>query len=73
MTFQVNLLIVVGEIILSQEPMLETTNKVYIDEKINRHEEVVKFQSQVWMLYFDGSKSQEGPGAGCIFIDPKGN
>jgi len=52
--------------------MLETTDKVYIDEEITRHEEVAKFHSQVWTLYFDGSKSQEGSGARCILIDPKG-
>jgi ribonuclease HI len=28
--------------------------------------------SQIWTLYFDGSKSQEGSGAGCILIDQKG-
>ena len=28
--------------------------------------------SQIWTLYFDGSKSQEGLGAGCILIDQKG-
>ena len=27
---------------------------------------------QIWTLYFDGSKSQEGLGAGCILIDQKG-
>jgi ribonuclease HI len=41
-------------------------------EKITRHEEVTIFSSQVWTMYFDGSKSQEGLGAGCILIDPKG-
>jgi ribonuclease HI/transposase InsO family protein len=30
-------------------------------------------QNQVWSLYFDGSKSKEGAGAGCIIIDPAGN
>jgi ribonuclease HI len=29
-------------------------------------------RSQIWTLYFDGSKSQEGLGAGCILIDKKG-
>ena len=28
--------------------------------------------SQIWTLYFDGSKSQEGSGVGCILIDQKG-
>ena len=25
----------------------------------------------LWTLYFDGSKLQEGSGAGCILIDPR--
>ena len=30
-------------------------------------------ENQVWSLYFDGSKSKEGAGVGCIIIDPVGN
>jgi ribonuclease HI len=30
-------------------------------------------ENQIWSLYFDGSKSKEGAGAGCIIIDPAGN
>ena len=26
----------------------------------------------VWTLFFDGSMSKEGAGAGCVLIDPKG-
>ena len=26
----------------------------------------------LWSLYFDGSKSKEGAGAGCLLIDPHG-
>ena len=26
----------------------------------------------LWSLYFDGSKSKEGTGAGCLLIDPYG-
>jgi hypothetical protein len=29
--------------------------------------------NQIWYLYFDGSKSKEGAGAGCIIIDIAGN
>jgi hypothetical protein len=72
MTFQVNLLEAEEERIFYQEPLLETTDKVYEDEKITRPEEVSKFRSQVWTLYFDGSKSQEGLGEVCILIDLKG-
>jgi ribonuclease HI len=41
-------------------------------EKIARREEFSNFPSQIWTLYFDGSKSQEGSRARCILIDPKG-
>jgi ribonuclease HI len=30
-------------------------------------------KNQIWSLYFDGSKSKEGAGAGCIIIDLAGN
>jgi hypothetical protein len=30
-------------------------------------------ETQIWSLYFDGSKSKEGAGAGCVLIDPAGN
>jgi ribonuclease HI len=30
-------------------------------------------ENQIWSLYFDGSKSKEGAGVGCIIIDPTGN
>jgi hypothetical protein len=29
--------------------------------------------AQIWSLYFEGSKSKEGVGAGCVLIDPTGN
>ena len=28
---------------------------------------------QIWSLYFDGSKSWDGVGVGCVLIDPIGN
>jgi hypothetical protein len=56
MDFQVNLLETTEEILLCQEPLLETTDKLYRDEEITRNEEVDKFRSQVWTLYFDESK-----------------
>jgi len=30
-------------------------------------------ESHIWSLYFDGSKSKEGVGVGCVLIDPIGN
>ena len=29
--------------------------------------------SDFWTLFFDGSKTLEGLGAGCVLIDPKNN
>jgi len=51
---------------------LETTEKLGEGEEVIRHEEDDDLHSQVWNLYFDGSKYQEGSGARCILIDPKG-
>ena len=47
--------------------IVDNHNYVYIsDIKVN-------VNSLPWMLYFDGSKSKEGVGAGALLIDPKGN
>ena len=32
-----------------------------------------KIVSDFWTLFFDGSKTLEGPGASCVLIDPKDN
>jgi hypothetical protein len=72
MKFQVNILEAAEEIIFCQDPLSGETNKEDNGEKITRHEDVTNFSSQVWMMYFDGSKSKEGLGERCILIDPKG-
>ena len=33
----------------------------------------LELEDKFWLLYFDGSKNQEGSGAGCILIDPEKN
>jgi ribonuclease HI len=43
-----------------------------IEQESNKKEEKGDCRSQIWTIYFDGSKSQEGSGTGCILIDPKG-
>jgi hypothetical protein len=58
MTFQVNLLESIEESIFCQDPLSGATYKEDEGEKITRHEEVTKFFSLVWTLYFDVSKSQ---------------
>jgi hypothetical protein len=40
--------------------------------KIDWDKRVPNFISKIWTLFFYGSKSQEGVGAGCIFINPAG-
>jgi hypothetical protein len=45
MIFQVNILTTTEESILCQEPLLETTNEVYDDEKITMPEQVSKLHS----------------------------
>ena len=30
----------------------------------------IDLEDRFWLLYFDGSKTQEGSGAGCVLIDP---
>ena len=41
-----------------------------IDVDVNYRTVVV---SDFWTLFFDGSKTLEGSGAGCVLIDPKKN
>ena len=33
----------------------------------------LEVENQFWLLYFDGSKTQEGSGVGCILLDPEEN
>ena len=33
----------------------------------------VDLEDRFWVLYFDGSKTKEGPRAGCVLVDPKKN
>ena len=34
---------------------------------------IIVDNEEICSLYFDGSKSREGVGVGCVLIDPKGN
>jgi ribonuclease HI len=71
-SFQENFPIMVGETLFCQEPVLETMEQIGGKEESDKKEEDDRFCPQFWTLYFDGSKSQEGSGVGCILIDPKG-
>jgi hypothetical protein len=72
MIFQVDLLATIEGGILCQDSPSGVVDKEDEGEKISRHEKVSNFPPQIWMLYFDGSKSQEGSRARCILIEPKG-
>jgi hypothetical protein len=72
MVFQEKSLILTEETLFYQEPVLEITRQKIGEKESNEKEETTNFLSQIWTIYFDGSKSQEGSGAWCILIDPKG-
>jgi ribonuclease HI len=72
MTFQENVPTTMEETLFCQEPLLETSDKIRGEEEVSKNLEANGSHSQVWTFYFDGSKSKEGPGEGCILIDPKG-
>jgi hypothetical protein len=54
----------VKETFFYQEQVLETTKHIGGKEESGRKKEIDGFFSQIWTLYFDGSKSQEWSGAG---------
>jgi hypothetical protein len=55
-----------------QDPVLEITEQKIGEKESNKKEEKGDCRSQIWTIYFYGSKSHEGLGVGCILIDPKG-
>jgi ribonuclease HI len=72
MVFQEKSPIPIEETLFCQEPVLEISELAAEKKESNREREAHTPCPQCWTLYFDGSKSQEGSGAGCILIDPKG-
>jgi hypothetical protein len=55
--FQEKLSTVAEEILFYQETTLEITEQTEGEEESDKKEEIDRFFSQVWTLYFDGSKS----------------
>jgi hypothetical protein len=55
---------VAEETLFCQEPALEIMEQTGEKKEGDKKEEVDRLYPQVWTLYFDGSKSQEGSGAG---------
>ena len=40
---------------------------------VNTVNDVNSLVDKPWHLYFDGSRSNEGAGVGCMLLDPEGN
>ena len=72
MFFQEKSPILTEDTLFFQDPTLDITKQKIGEQEINKEKEKGDQCSQIWTLYFDGSKSQEGSGEGCILIDPKG-
>ena len=45
-------------------------NIVHLVSNIGSNTNQVDLEDRFWFLYFDGSKTQEGSGAGCALIHP---
>jgi hypothetical protein len=72
MTFKEKFPIMAEETLFFQEPVLETIEQIGGKKESGEKKETDGFFSQIWTLYFDGSKSQEGLWEGCILTNPKG-
>ena len=48
-------------------------NIVNLVSNLENNTNYVDVEDRFWFLYFDGSKTQEGSGAGCVMIDPDKN
>jgi hypothetical protein len=62
----------IGDSLFCQNPTLGLVKEKNGEQNTSDGREKSDCHSQIWTLYFDGSKSQEGSGAGCLLIDPKG-
>jgi hypothetical protein len=56
MTFQENVSTTTEETLFCQEPLLETPDETRGKGEVSKHEKTNDSRSQVWTLYFDGSK-----------------
>jgi ribonuclease HI len=52
--------------------VLEIKEQTRGEEESDKKKKANRKTPQIWTLYFDGFKSQEGSRAWCILIDPKG-
>jgi ribonuclease HI len=72
MVFQQKSSIPLEDTLFFQDPVLEITEQKIREQESNKKEEKGNCRSQIWTIYFDGFKLQEGSRVGCILIDPKG-
>jgi hypothetical protein len=70
--FQEEQLTPIGNALFCQSPTIELTGQEIGKQEINIEKGKRDCLSHICTLYFHGSKSQEGSGAGCILINPKG-
>jgi ribonuclease HI len=62
-----------AEVSTINDPQQSSEIKVFMQPTASIPKSCEPDENQIWSLYFDGSKSKEGAGAGCIIIDPTGN
>ena len=48
-------------------------NIVNLASNLESNTSYVQFEDKFWLLYFDGSKTQEGSGSICVLVDRKKN
>jgi ribonuclease HI len=62
-----------AEVSTINDPQQQSEIKAFTQPTASIQKSCELDKNQIWSLYFDGSKSKEGAGAGCIIIDPAGN
>jgi hypothetical protein len=62
-----------AEVSTINDPQQQSEIKVFTQPTASIQKSCELEKNQIWSLYFDGSKSKEGSGVGCIIIDPIGN
>jgi hypothetical protein len=72
MIFQEESLMLTLDSLFFQNSMLGLVGEKIGEQNIKEERERSDCRSPIWTLYFDGSKSQEGLGVGCILIEHKG-
>jgi ribonuclease HI len=61
-----------GDSLFYENSTLGLVGEKIQEQNIKEERERSDFRSPIWTLYFDGSKSKEGLGVGCILTDHRG-